>query len=663
MDNLLSALKALKIWQITVLAAVLVGAAGAVYGTSVVMGKSGQPKLSTNQQLVPVKYGNLLNQVSTSGSLIFSNKQTLTFGTAGTVGEISVTEGQQVKQGQAMAKLDTATIASLDKAVAQARLNLQTAQEALDTAKSPYTSLQMAQAEAAVSNARLAANNAQTDLDTLKNSPTADDIAKAQAQVDSANVTLANAQSDLKLAQKNSAANLDTAQTTLSNATDAYKAVFAKWLGTSLSDSELKMSPATLLASWGLDLSALFDPSKRFQDTSQGLFSGGIPADDPATRVNETSLYAWLNFMPGSIVFTCDSDKAPPQGACIQKEMNDAWTVYQKALDNLDTVQTQSAKAVSSAQSAVARSQDSLATVQQALSDVKAGPDPLAVDAKTKQLAVAQATLAKAQDDLAQVKAGADPLNVALKEAEVASAKATLDIAVQRRDSAILKSPIDGVVSAVSVLSAQSVGANTTIVEVVDPSLVELDGVVDQIDVLFVKVGATAQVTMDALPGQVIQGTVSSLASTAQSQQGVVSYPVTIQLKPPSGVDLREGLSATANIVIRQENNVLLVPLQALYGTFDQPVVKVMSNGRAVDRSVVLGNSDDYWVAVQQGLAEGDQVVMEGQTTTAGQLNVGQAFRQFGQMSGAMPGGSFQGQGTTQQQNQARRTPTPRASR
>ena len=145
--------------------------------------------------------------------------------------------------------------------------------------------------------------------------------------------------------------------------------------------------------------------------------------------------------------------------------------------------------------------------------------------------------------------------------------------------------------------------ANSPVVEMVNPASVEVDGFVDEIDVLFISEGAPARVTMDALPGEVLEGSVSSISAAARNQQGVVSYPIRIRVES-QGASLPEGLSAVASVVIREELNVLLVPIQALYGTFDQPVVRVMRDGRIQDQPVVLGNADDFWVVVEQGLAE-----------------------------------------------------------
>ena len=72
-----------------------------------------------------------------------------------------------------------------------------------------------------------------------------------------------------------------------------------------------------------------------------------------------------------------------------------------------------------------------------------------------------------------------------------------------------------------------------------------------------------------------------------------VDLGISIQVQAPDGVQLPEGLSAVATVVIREDLNVLLVPIDTLYGTFDQPVVRIKTNGQVQERPVTLGNSDD----------------------------------------------------------------------
>ena len=178
--------------------------------------------------------------------------------------------------------------------------------------------------------------------------------------------------------------------------------------------------------------------------------------------------------------------------------------------------------------------------------------------------------------------------------------------------NAVLRSPFDGFVSQVLVDEGDDVQPKTEIAEIVDPTVVEVDGIVDEIDVLSIRLGTPVNVTVDAVPGEAIGGTVTRISTGASNQQGVVTYPITIQVDARPGLDLREGLSAVASIVLREDKDVLLVPQQALYGTFDEPVVKALNaDGTLEERAVTLGVSDDFWVSVKDGLREGDQVAMQ----------------------------------------------------
>ena len=223
-----------------------------------------------------------------------------------------------------------------------------------------------------------------------------------------------------------------------------------------------------------------------------------------------------------------------------------------------------------------------------------------------------------------------------LAEAAVASARLALRESIQRLEDSSLRSPIDGLVNAEE---GDQVGATATIVEVADTSIVEVDGIVDEIDVLSLRQGINARVSLDALPGRVIQGTLPEIAPAAQNQQGVVSYPIRIRVEVPERMQPREGLSAVANIVLREEQDVLRVPQQALQGSFEAPVIKVKTPLGIDERRVVLGDTDDYWVAVREGLSEGDQVIMETSQVATNQFSFRQFRRQFGSSSGGSSAG------------------------
>ena len=139
MTTLTDNLRAIRAWQIVVLVAVPLIVAGTVYGAYTWATREADDGLAEDQQLIPVQRGDLVNDVSISGSLAYSERETLTFGSQGALGRIEVEEGQTVAANEVLATLDAASIGSLEKAVAEAEVELKDAQDALEALNEPPT--------------------------------------------------------------------------------------------------------------------------------------------------------------------------------------------------------------------------------------------------------------------------------------------------------------------------------------------------------------------------------------------------------------------------------------------------------------------------------------------------------------------------------------------
>jgi HlyD family secretion protein len=234
-------------------------------------------------------------------------------------------------------------------------------------------------------------------------------------------------------------------------------------------------------------------------------------------------------------------------------------------------------------------------------------------------VSAAENNLEKAEETLQEALAGADSLQVALKQSELDSAKATLDKALEQLESAKegypVVAPFDGVVADVNVKPGDEVNANTVIIELIDPSAFEMSAIVDEIDVAQLRLGQKATVTLDAFADLELSGNVSSISAFAQSQSGVVSYPISVSLSTPQDVRLLEGMSATATIEIKLATNALLIPKQAIVGTSSRAVVMVMVDGQQQPRMVTLGATDGVRTEAVSGLKEGDVVIVNAATS------------------------------------------------
>ena len=222
---------------------------------------------------------------------------------------------------------------------------------------------------------------------------------------------------------------------------------------------------------------------------------------------------------------------------------------------------------------------------------------------------VARETLADESKRLTELTGEPDSIELALLQSRLEAAKTLLSESELRLDDATLEAPWEGFVSRVEAESGKEIKATEVVAVLVDTSVVEIDGTVDEIDVLKIQLDAAAEVKMDALPDEAIEGTVSFVGAEANSDQGVVNYPVRVQIDLPPDLKAPEGLSAIATIILSRESDVLLIPANAIRGSFDNPVVHLMGGDESIETPVTLGNSDDFWTVVTDGLDEGDVVV------------------------------------------------------
>jgi HlyD family secretion protein len=193
-------------------------------------------------------------------------------------------------------------------------------------------------------------------------------------------------------------------------------------------------------------------------------------------------------------------------------------------------------------------------------------------------------------------------------------AQVAFDAANNDLRNAMIIAPFDGVIAAVDIKVGDSLSAfdyaTRTIVELVDPSEMELNAELDEIDVPYAEAGQRAIIDVDALPGVQLEGEVKSVSPVATEESGLMLYKVKIGFEAPEDSGLRGGMSATADIVIADCSDVLLVPSRAI-GEDSQgnPVVKVMVKGKVEERVVVTGMSDGSQTEIISGLDEGEVVV------------------------------------------------------
>jgi len=233
-------------------------------------------------------------------------------------------------------------------------------------------------------------------------------------------------------------------------------------------------------------------------------------------------------------------------------------------------------------------------------------------------LKLAEASLCKVQEK-SQARVWAVPLSVKLMELQLEQGKIALDTAklelARARlelDKATITAPFDGIVADVKINEGQQLSAMTyanPAICLIDPSEIEMNGTIDEIDISKVKPGQEADITLDALPDKEVKGKVTFISQAGTVHAGVVSYKTTITLETPDR-ELRDGMSATADIVLDRRENVLLIPNRAVRGSLGNYYVEVVAGEQIEKRQVSLGLSDGINTEVLSGLEEGEKVVL-----------------------------------------------------
>ncbi|HEY6095120.1 MAG TPA: efflux RND transporter periplasmic adaptor subunit [Gallionellaceae bacterium] len=170
-----------------------------------------------------------------------------------------------------------------------------------------------------------------------------------------------------------------------------------------------------------------------------------------------------------------------------------------------------------------------------------------------------------------------------------------------------LRAPISGTVIEKKAINGARFAAGDVLFRLADLSELWLQAEVAEQDQGGLRVGQAVQVSVDAYPGETFSGRVSFVAPVLNEMTRTVR--VRVALANRNG-RLRPGMYATALIATGKTEQQLCVPQSAVIDSGARQVVLVqVAPGRFQPREVKLGARDEQWVAVQQGLAEGETVV------------------------------------------------------
>ncbi|MGN6332941.1 MAG: efflux RND transporter periplasmic adaptor subunit [Motilibacteraceae bacterium] len=304
---------------------------------------------------------------------------------------------------------------------------------------------------------------------------------------------------------------------------------------------------------------------------------------------------------------------------------------------------------------------------------VSKGQQLATIDSASLRAAVAsaQATVANDQAKVSD-DASSSTATAAQKTADAASltaAQAQLADAQAALAAASMSSPIDGTVTAVNLTVGQQVAggaggsagsggagsgqgsgggstsSGTAQVVVVSTGRFVVNATADASTVSRLKAGLQAVVSPSG-DSKTYFGTVKSVGLVPSTTSGAPQFPVVVDLTGTQ-TGLYGGSSATVDVVVKQLQNVLEVPAQAVHYDGSSATVTVDSNGQRSSRPVQVGDTVNGMTQVVSGLKQGEDVVyttfvFPGRTNSSGTAGGGQGTGR-GAGGAGFGGGGFGG--------------------
>lgn len=245
------------------------------------------------------------------------------------------------------------------------------------------------------------------------------------------------------------------------------------------------------------------------------------------------------------------------------------------------------------------------------------------------RLAGSRAELTRAESELRRVLTLRRDGTVPQRDEDDARAQHDSAAAAVARDQAVLDSlliqlgyttitaPMRGrildvdVKKGTAVASVASVVGGTRVLTIADDSELHLEGLVDENEIAWVKVGQDAVIRTEAYAGKAFAGRVRKIKPLGERQQNVTYFEVEVAVVDSEGAKLRTRMSADADIVTEVVEDALIVPETALLYDGERIYVEKVvaaSEKHVGEQTIRVGIVENGRAQVLDGLSAGDEV-------------------------------------------------------
>jgi len=562
-----------------------------------------------------VQRGTITQTVSETGTVESASAIDLNFKGTGTLKEIDVKEGAEVKANDVLAKLNAG---SLEIQVKQAKANLDMAQANLNKllVGASYQDIKVTQES--VNNAKIAYNSAKSDYSGLVIKLEAD-IKIYQQNVDASQTALTNAQNTYAKSRDDSKQTLITTIRSKNSAANT-SLDFINYQYVNLSNIGDQQAKANTWSYYSLAKEKQTSLNNLLNKSDQALTESEI---SQATNL-ALGLYEDINNSLNSLFNTISSTIVDSRYSQTLIDSAKALVKTEQATDSANLTALQTAdQAYKTAQlaytSAVDTATATLTTNQSNLNSALANKDLQIDQAKAKvDNALGAYNLAKAQLDLK--KAAPRQVDIQSYAAQVNQAQAALDLAQNNLNDYIIYAPKDGIVTFINYKIGEQISfggssANSIVKPVIsmlgkNDFQIKVD--VPESDIIKVKVDNPVKITLDAYGNEVIfNGKIIDINVAETIISDVVYYKVTVQLEP-TDKEIKSGMTANVDILTAQKNNILFIPSRAVKETEDNKKYVEVKTMAGTDKIFVTTGlkGDQGRIEIISGLKEGQSIIV-----------------------------------------------------
>ncbi len=176
---------------------------------------------------------------------------------------------------------------------------------------------------------------------------------------------------------------------------------------------------------------------------------------------------------------------------------------------------------------------------------------------------------------------------------------------------ATIVTPIEGIVTNVdSPLAGVNVTPATANFTIADPKIMIFEAEIDEADIMGIKEGQSAKITLDAYPDQEFTGQISRLDfQSITTKGGGTAFKAEIALPENSDQRFKIGLSGDAEIILEKKDNALNIPIGTVQQRNGKSYVKIIDGRTVKEIEVQTGMETETTIEIKSGLTENQMVI------------------------------------------------------